>query len=81
MDVSQDTVARVQQFSQQRQKAEEEYGQRPVNSAATQEYNAKLDSIFRDLQDQIQRQDDDIQKVCSTRRVKQSLGTLDLQMF
>lgn len=74
MDVSQETVAKIQQFSQQRQKTEEEYGQQPLDSAATQEYNDKLDSIVRDLQNQIHLQDDDIQKVCPTLRIKQPPG-------
>ena len=63
MDVSQETVAKIQRFSQQRQKAEEEYGKQPLESTTVQDYDQKLDATLKDLQDKVKRQDDDLQ-VC-----------------
>lgn len=64
MDASLETVAKIRHFSQSRQKTEEEYEQQPLESAARREYNDKLDLALKDLQERVQRQDDDIQKVC-----------------
>lgn len=66
MDALNDTVAKIRHFSQSRQKAEEEYEQQPLESAARREYNDRLDLALKDLQEKVQRQDDDIQKVCSS---------------
>lgn len=64
MDASQETLAKIRHFSQGRQKAEEEYEQHPLDAAARREYNEKLGLAVKDLQEKVQRQDDDIQKVC-----------------
>ena len=63
MEVSQETVAKIQHFSQQRQKAEEEYVKQPLDSTTVQDYDQKLDATLKDLQDKVKRQDDDLQ-VC-----------------
>lgn len=63
MEVSQETVAKIQRFSQQRQKAEEEYGKQPLDSTTVQDYDQKLDETLKDLQDKLKHQDDDLQ-VC-----------------
>ena len=64
MEVSQETVAKIQRFSQQRQKAEEEYGKQALESTTVQDYDEKLDATLKDLQDKVKHQDDDLQKVC-----------------
>lgn len=64
MDVPQETVSKIQQFSQRRQKAEDEYDQQQLDKAAIQEFNQKLDATLKELQDQVKRQDDELQKVC-----------------
>lgn len=63
MEVSQETVAKIQHFSQQRQKAEEEYGKQSLDSTTVQDYDQKLDTTLKNLQDKVKRQDDDLQ-VC-----------------
>lgn len=64
MDASHETVAKIRQFSQSRRKTEEKYDQQPLESEARREYNDKLNLALKDLQERVQRQDDDIQKVC-----------------
>ncbi|OOF98927.1 hypothetical protein ASPCADRAFT_204628 [Aspergillus carbonarius ITEM 5010] len=63
MDVSQETVDKVQRFAEKRQRAEEFYENQQISSATLQAYNRKLDDTLRELQDQVKRQEDDLRKL------------------
>lgn len=67
MEVSQETVAKIQRFSQQRQKAEEEYGKQPLDSTTVQNYDQKLDETLKGLQDKLKHQGEDLQ-VCPEKK-------------
>ncbi|RAK97405.1 uncharacterized protein BO80DRAFT_467822 [Aspergillus ibericus CBS 121593] len=63
MDVSQETVDKVQRFAEKRQRAEEFYENQQISPATLQAYNRKLDDTLRELQDQVRRQEDDLRKL------------------
>lgn len=60
MDVSKDTITKIQHFSERRQKAQDEYGQQQLEETSIQEYNQKLDATLKELQDQVKGQDDEL---------------------
>lgn len=68
MSTSQGTADRIQNFAAQRQKAEEEYNTQPLSPATLQSYNRRLDETVRDLQEQVKRQEEELQKVRSQAR-------------
>ena len=63
MTVSQETADRIQNFASQRQKAEDEYDSKPLSLAMLQSYSRALDDTLRELQDQVKRQEEELQKV------------------
>ncbi|PKY03274.1 hypothetical protein P168DRAFT_298076 [Aspergillus campestris IBT 28561] len=63
MDVSQETVERIQRFSEKRQEAEETYNKQPLNISNVQAYNSKLDDTLRQLQDRVRRHEKDLRKL------------------
>lgn len=63
MAVSQETVERIQRFSEKRQEAEETYNKQPLNISNVQAYNSKLDDTLRQLQDRVRRHEKDLRKV------------------
>lgn len=65
MDVSQETVEKVQRFAEKRQRAEDFYENQEINPAVLQAYNRKLDETLKELQDQVKRQEDDLRRVCT----------------
>lgn len=67
MTVSQETADRIENFSNQRQRAEDEYGSQPLSPAALHSYSQALDETLRELQEQVKRQEDELQKVCPNR--------------
>ncbi|KAF4175413.1 hypothetical protein CNMCM8694_007158 [Aspergillus lentulus] len=66
MDISQETVDKIQHFAQQRQKAEEFYEEHPVNPANFDAYNRKLDETLAELQAQVKRHEDELRKLRMT---------------
>ena len=60
MDVSKETITKIQHFSERRQKAEDEYDQQQLDQTSIQEYNQKLDAALKELQDQAKLQDDEL---------------------
>lgn len=72
MEVSQETVAKIQRFSQQRQKAEEEYGKQPLDSTTVQDYDQKLDETLKGLQDKLKHQDEDLQVCPEKKKMKET---------
>ena len=67
MAVSQETVERIQRFSEKRQKAEETYNDQPLSISNVQTYNSKLDDTLRQLQDRVRRHEKDLRKVSAPR--------------
>lgn len=63
MNVSQETVDKIQHFTEKRRKVEETHEQQPLSSATIQAYNRKLDETLRELQDRVKRQEDELNKV------------------
>lgn len=63
MSVSQETVDKIQNFANQRQKAEGEYESQPLSPASLQSYSRKLDETLKGLQNQVKRQEGELQKV------------------
>lgn len=63
MNIPQETIAKIQHFSERRQKAEEESGHQPIDPIAVEEYDHRLDATLKSLQDQVTRQDDELQDV------------------
>ncbi|PKX98417.1 uncharacterized protein P174DRAFT_381919 [Aspergillus novofumigatus IBT 16806] len=66
MDISQETVDKIQHLAQKRQKAEEFYEEHPVNPANFDAYNRKLDETLAELQAQVKRHEDELRKLRMT---------------
>lgn len=63
MDTSQEPVENVQRFIDKREKTEDFYAQNQSTASEFREYNKRLESTLRDLQNQVKRQENDLQKV------------------
>ena len=63
MEVSEDTVQRIQKFVQNRQAAEKESAREPLRATNLQAYTHRLDESLRELQEQVRRQEDELKKV------------------
>ncbi|KAJ5125765.1 hypothetical protein N7448_005079 [Penicillium atrosanguineum] len=74
MEVSEDTVQRIQEFVQNRQAAEKESAREPLRATNLQAYAHRLDETLRELQEQVQRQEDELNKL----REIGSHGLLDI---
>ncbi|KAJ5662084.1 uncharacterized protein N7477_009700 [Penicillium maclennaniae] len=73
MEVSEDTVQRIQKFVQNRQAAETEAAGEPLRATNLQAYTHRLDETLRELQEQVRRQEDELKKLREIR----SHGLLD----
>ncbi|KAJ5173184.1 hypothetical protein N7492_005777 [Penicillium capsulatum] len=73
IEVSEETVQKVQRFAQNRQAADE--ANEPLSATALHAYARRLDGTLRDLQEQVRRQEDDLKKLREVR----SHGLLDGQ--
>lgn len=63
MDISDQTVQRIQSFAEQRQEAEREYAKEPLSGTALHAYTRRLDATLQGFQEQIKRQQDELNKV------------------
>ncbi|KAL4887178.1 hypothetical protein BJY04DRAFT_48899 [Aspergillus karnatakaensis] len=63
MEVPQKRVDKVQNFIEDRQKAEDFYEQQRINSSDIQAYEKKLDDTLKELQDRVRRQEEDLCKL------------------
>ncbi|KAK1143317.1 hypothetical protein N8T08_006844 [Aspergillus melleus] len=61
--MSQEAVDNIQRFVEKREQTEEFYEQEQPSAAAFREYNKRLDSTLRELQNQVKRQENDLQKL------------------
>jgi uncharacterized membrane protein len=64
MDISDQTVQRIQKFAEKRQEAEHESEKEPLSGTALHVYTRRLDSTLQGLQEQVKRQQDELNKVC-----------------
>ncbi|KAJ5367821.1 hypothetical protein N7541_001762 [Penicillium brevicompactum] len=63
MDISDQTVQRIQSFAGQRQEAEHEYAKEPLSGTALHAYTRRLDATLQGFQEQIKRQQDELNKL------------------
>lgn len=64
MEVSDATAQKIQQFANNRAAAEKESTKEPLSATALHAYARRLDGTLRELQEQVQRQEDELKKVC-----------------
>jgi hypothetical protein len=63
MEISEETVSKIQKFVQNRQAAEKEASQEPFSATALHAYARRLDGTLQQLQEQVRRQEDELKKV------------------
>lgn len=59
-----DTVNKIQHFSEKRREAETTYEQQPLSPAAIEAYNQKLDETLHQLQGRVKHREEELNKVC-----------------
>lgn len=64
MEISEETVQKIQKFVQNRQAAEKESSTEPFSPTALHAYARRLDGTLQQLQEQVRRQEDELKKVC-----------------
>ncbi|KAJ5380717.1 uncharacterized protein N7496_003145 [Penicillium cataractarum] len=74
MEISEETVEKIQKFVQSRQAAEKEASQEPFSATALHAYARRLDGTLQQLQEQVRRQEDELNKL---RESRGSHGLLD----
>jgi hypothetical protein len=62
MEVSEETVEKIQKFARNRQAAEEESASEPLRATNLHAYTHRLDETLRELQEQVRRQEDELKK-------------------
>ncbi|KAJ5646810.1 hypothetical protein N7490_003182 [Penicillium lividum] len=73
MEVSEETVRKIQRFAANRSAAEKESTSQPLTATALHAYARRLDGTLRELQEQVRRQEDELKKLREIR----SHGLLD----
>ncbi|KXG48247.1 uncharacterized protein PGRI_021170 [Penicillium griseofulvum] len=71
MDISNQTVQKIQKFAEKRQEAEYEAAKEPLSGTALHVYTRRLDATLQGLQEQVKRQQDELNKL-------RELNSLDL---
>ncbi|KAI2726182.1 hypothetical protein CBS147332_3069 [Penicillium roqueforti] len=71
MDIADQTVQKIQKFAQRRQEAEHEAAKEPLSETALHVYTRRLDATLQGLQEQVKRQQDELNKL-------RELSSLDL---
>lgn len=64
MEVSEEIVQNIQKFAQGRKSVEKESIREPLTATALHAYTRRLDGTLRALQEQVQRQEEELKKVC-----------------
>ncbi|KAJ5905961.1 uncharacterized protein N7473_002877 [Penicillium subrubescens] len=67
MEISEETVSKIQKFVQNRQAAEKEASQEPFSATALHAYARRLDGTLQQLQEQVRRQADELKKLRESR--------------
>jgi uncharacterized protein (DUF342 family) len=63
MEVTENIVQNIQKFVQNREAAEEESAREPLRATNLQAYTHRLDETLRELQEQVQRQENELKRV------------------
>jgi hypothetical protein len=63
MDISEQTVQKIQKFAENRQEAVQESAKEPLSGTALHVYTRRLDATLQGFQDQVKRQQDELNKV------------------
>lgn len=66
MDITDQTVQKIQKFAEKRQEAEQESVKEPLTGTALHVYTRRLDATLQGLQEQVKRQQDELNKACVT---------------
>ena len=66
MEVSETTVQKIQKFANNRAAAEKESTREPLSATALHAYTRRLDTTLRELQEQVKRQEEELNEVCNT---------------
>ncbi|KAJ5959605.1 uncharacterized protein N7479_006755 [Penicillium vulpinum] len=77
MDISDQTVQKIQKFAEKRQEAEYESTKEPLSETALHVYTRRLDATLQGLQEQVKRQQDELNKACYEILLRE-LNSLDL---
>lgn len=64
MDITDQTVQKIQEFAEKRQEAEQELAKEPLTGTALHVYTRRLDATLQGLQEQVKRQQDELNKAC-----------------
>lgn len=64
MDITDQIVQKIQKFSEKRQEAEQESAKEPLSGTALHVYTRRLDATLQGLQEQVKRQQDELNKAC-----------------
>jgi flagellar biosynthesis chaperone FliJ len=64
MDISDQTVRKIQKFAEKRLEAEQESSKEPLSGTAVHVYTRRLDATLQGLQEQVKSQQDELNKAC-----------------
>lgn len=70
MEISEETVQKIQKFVHNRLAAEKESSQEPFSATALHAYARRLDGTLQQLQEQVRRQEGELEKVRSSKGPK-----------
>lgn len=65
MEVSEETVQKIQAFAANRASAEKESTSQPLSATALHAYARRLDGTLHELQERVRRQEEELNKVCT----------------
>ncbi|KAJ5612993.1 hypothetical protein N7510_006187 [Penicillium lagena] len=77
MDVAEETVKKVQQFVNNRQDAEAEYAKEPLSATTLQAYTRRLDATLQSLQEQVRRQETELNRLRESNSLEVSNADTD----
>lgn len=66
MDISEQTIQKIRKFAEKREEAERESKKEPLSGTALHVYTRRLDTTLQGLQEQVKRQQDELNKACYT---------------
>lgn len=72
MEVSEETVQKIQAFAANRASAEKESTSQPLSATALHAYARRLDGTLHELQERVRRQEEELNKVCTNNTLTSS---------
>lgn len=79
MEISEETVQKIQKFVQNRQAAEKEASQEPFSATALHAYARRLDGTLQQLQEQVRRQEHELKRVNRASQIRKSCTNLTFE--